>query len=380
MTQKRYINFGTPADAAKTKAIVQQLAQGQLLRANAPLLSASPPDQIVVSPHAVVFDSGMVLVEDESSLLEISTTSGSANYTIYYEHIDEDQIGGSAAILGITGGLHTSIVDGIVLGWVVYPGGSVALDNTMLFPAVEAQIRAGRRFEETVKTADQAVVVARDDTITTTQGPDVIRALGRTIPAYPWQITNVDLVVSRFLASTANQQIRVYSRDDESSMTRVTAGPVSGEYSLSASNGIFTFAEDDEGKVVDIADITYGADLDLTKNSSLTAEAMEEVIFTFPVTDLLIRSVQVEYVILKGYTIDVVEAVGPDGSPGTIDYRKDEPTSPDGTISRLLIRFLESSFLSDEGGQFTLRLRKNLEADGAGLLLSVRASASDLPF
>lgn len=380
MSQKRFLNFGTTADAGKTKAIVQQLFGAQLLRGDVPFFSTLPPDQLIIQPHAVVFDSGLVLVEDEVVAVTVVTGSPSANYTIYYEHIDEDQIGGAAATLRTVGGLQTSITNGVVLGWVVYPGGAVPLDNTMAFPAVEAQVNVGRGFDETVKTAADATVVAQDPTITTAQGPDVIRSLNQAIPAFPFQIVNLDLVVSHLITLEDDQRVRVYNRDDAAAMTRVAAGPATGEYSLDEDNGAFTFAEVDEGKLIDIADITYGASLDLTKNSSPTEAAMEEFILTFPVTDVLIRSVQIEYVIFHNYTIDVVEAVGVDGSPGTITYRKDEPTTPDGSISRLLIRFLEGSFLSSDGGQFTLRLRKVLGTTGAGLLLSARASASDLPF
>jgi hypothetical protein len=380
MSQKRFLNFGTTADAGKTKAIVQQLFGAQLLRGDVSFFSTVPPDQLVLQPHAVVFDSGLVLAEDEVVAVTIATSSASANYTIYYEHIDADQIGGAAATLRTVGGLQTSVSNGVVLGWVVYPGGAVPLDNTMVFSAVEAQVNAGRGFAETVKTANDGTVIARDSTITTQAGSSTIRALSQTIPAFPFQITNLDLVVSRLLPLEADQHVRVYNRDDAAAMTRVVVGPATGEYSLDEDNGTFTFAEADEGKVINIADITYGADLDLTKNSSPTATAMEEVILTFPVTDILIKSIQVEYVILHDYTIDVVEAVGVDGSPGTITSRKDEPTTPDGSISRLLIRLLEGSFVADKGGQFTLRLRKVLGTTGAGLLLSARASTSDLPF
>ncbi len=376
MTQKRFINFGTTADAAKTKAITQQMFAPGLLRADPPFMVAQDPDQIVISPHSVIFETGLVLIEDEPTTITISTGFSSQDFTIYYEHIDVDQIGGAAAILRVVNGLLQEVNNGVILGWVRYPGGSVAVDTGHIFPAFQAQIRAGREFREEIRTPSQGQIVATADNIVS-DNPSI--ALGETIPAFPHQIILPGLPVSRRLEDTEEQQIRVFDRTLGVDMTRVSNNPEAGEFSVNTTTGTFSFNELDATKVVDIFDMTYGPTLIRTRDDGNT-EGTEDLLFSFNVWDQPVRSLSVEWVEISDYTIDLVEVIDTGGNAADTQISKTEPSAPDGSLSRMVVRLLTGTFQGVSGQQFILRIRKTIGVNGEGLLLRARASAYDLPF
>jgi hypothetical protein len=158
MSQRRYVNFGTDADSSKAKAINRALAAPQVLRATEPFLQAVAPDQLVVQPHTLIFDSGIILDENEQLVFTVPTTFSAADYTLAYQHVDEDIIGGTAATIELQSGLLQTLPDSVILGWVRYPGGSVALDNTMVFPARLGQIQPAWLTREQYGPADAGVV------------------------------------------------------------------------------------------------------------------------------------------------------------------------------------------------------------------------------
>jgi len=374
VSQSRFFNFGTPADAAKYKMVQRQLFAPQVLRADDPFFASATPDQLVIQPHGVIFGDGVVLVEDEIIALTIPTTFSSADYTVAYEHVDEDIIGGTAADLKLLGGLLSAIEDSVILGWVVYPGGSVALDNSMLYPATQGQVQAGHGFREVIKRFDEGLVASKTDITEST--PQV--ALGEVIPGSPYQITKANLTISRLLPE-AKQAIRVYNRDDGIDMTRVAASPSIGEFSLNVVTGVFTFASVDSGKVVDISDLTYGAEALLVRNDDSVNAGVYDVLFSFSASDVPIRSILVEYTALSGMTLTGLLVLDVDGNRGTFEVSTHEPSSPDGTVSRMTMRLLSGAYIDTSGGFIKVLVRVNLVASGEGLLFRARGSAYDIP-
>ncbi len=375
MTQQRLINFGTTADAAKVKEINQQFFGPQVLRAAAPFMSAVPPDQLQVQPHGVVFENGTVLVEDEIKTFTVTTGPGSADFTLFYEHIDEDIIGGSPATLELRSGLFETLADSVILGWVRYPGGSVPIDGTMLFPNDLGQVQGGVTIESATGRHDlTAATTARSADITeSTTAPQ----LGITIPATPHQVT-IDPLPSKLLAYDA-AAVRVFSHADGVEYTRVVAGPTTLEFSLEPTTGLMTFNAVDEGKVVDVVDLTYGQGTVLSVNT-VGSTRYADIAYSFELRPAPFRRVFVEYVVLDDYTVDLVEVLDADRLAATVTVDKVEPTTPDGTISRLSIRLLGGRFNSTAGDVMTIRLRKTLGPDGKGLELRTRATTYDLPF
>lgn len=376
MSQKRYINFGTDADAGKVKAINSQFFAPQVLRADEPFFSASPPDQLLIQPHSCIFESGIVLVEDEEIAITISTSFNSANYTLYYEHLDEDNIGGIAASLKTAGGLLQTVDNGVILGWVVYPGGSVPLDSSMLYSNFRGQVTPGFEFKELTLPARIGIVNTKSDGVSSGLGPITSQY---TIPSVaPYTVTATDSVLSNLLL-TSKQGIRVYCRDDNSYMTRVGTTPSIGEYAVNPDTEVFLFNSLDAGKTIQIFDIAYG-EVHKIENTDSSAGYIHRM-FSFPASDAVIKTIFVEYVGLKGtYTIDPIEVIDVNGDSGTLSSSKVEPSPFDGSISRLTVRLIEGIYIGTSGEQFILRLRESVGGLSEGLLLRVRASAYDLPF
>lgn len=145
LTQKRYINFGSAADASKIKAINRSLFTGGLLSGGTFTISGT--NDLIVAPAAVLFPNGLVMEETETITRTI-TSAIAKNYTVYYQHNDDDIAGGAAAVLKVDdnaaggGTFLASIGNGAILGWVKYPGGNVPLDVSMFYYAPTIQASA----------------------------------------------------------------------------------------------------------------------------------------------------------------------------------------------------------------------------------------------
>lgn len=159
MTQHRYFDFGVPASASIFKEMLSGLTGKTVLSGGeigvASVTPPAQPDRITIQPVWLAMDSPrlteqgtkratVLLYEDEPKQLIVPTTSAAANYTITYRHTDADIFGGNAAVLALESGLlqNPNIVDGLVLGYVLYPGGGVGLTPSMIVAAPKARIEA----------------------------------------------------------------------------------------------------------------------------------------------------------------------------------------------------------------------------------------------
>jgi len=375
MTQLRLINFGSTADAAKTKTINAQFFGPQVLRASAPFLLAVAPDELQLQPHSVVFANGVVLVEDEIKTFTIPTLPTAVDYTLLYQHIDEDIIGGSVATLELRTGLFESLPNSVILGWIRYPGGSVEIDATMIFRAPTGQVQGVP--VTTVTSARHslaATTTARSADVTETT---VAPQLGLTVPATPHQLT-IDPLPSRLLGWNAGV-VRVFCHDDGQEYTRVEVAPGPQEFMLNPTTGVATFNSVDEGKTIDVVDLTYGQGAVFSVNQA-TSTRYVDIAYSFELHPEPLTRVFVDYVPLDSYTIDAVEVLDGDGVAGVIAVDKTEPSTPDGSIARLSVRLLEGRFSSRTGEVLTVRLRKTLGGNGEGLELRTRVTTYDSPF
>ncbi len=153
MTQKRYFNYGEPASAAIFKEMLSGLTGKTILSGGE--LGVSAPDRVVISPIWVAMDSprttesgaaraNLLLYEDSTKQLQVTLSSAAANYTITYRHSDVDVFGGNAAELKLEAGLlrNANLADGLVIGYVLYPGGGVPLSNYMLIAPPAERVEA----------------------------------------------------------------------------------------------------------------------------------------------------------------------------------------------------------------------------------------------
>jgi len=121
-------------------------------------MSITDVDEITVSSGAAVVagiptngtaQTARMILENSTKKIDVNTSAGAATYTLIYTHVDELITGGVSATLSVVTGMFTSYTDGIILGWIVYPGGGVPLANTMLYHAekVSRTDPAYRRWE-----------------------------------------------------------------------------------------------------------------------------------------------------------------------------------------------------------------------------------------
>lgn len=153
MTQHRYFNFGEPASAALFKEMLSGITGKGVLKGGE--IGVAQTDRVIINPVWLmlasprVTDSGtfrnnVLLYEDEAKYLIVPISSAPTNWSIVYRHTDADVIGGNAASLSLDPGLlRTEDIDnGVVLGYVLYPGGGIGLAERMLIKAPSAILQA----------------------------------------------------------------------------------------------------------------------------------------------------------------------------------------------------------------------------------------------
>jgi hypothetical protein len=90
------------------------------------------PNRLQVNPGIAVTDQGVMIIETEAKFLQVPTSAIAIDYTVYYYHVDQDVTGGVAAVLTLNSGLLTpATVQGVILGYIIYPGGGVNLNPSM---------------------------------------------------------------------------------------------------------------------------------------------------------------------------------------------------------------------------------------------------------
>jgi hypothetical protein len=134
--QRIQLAIGDPVDAETIQEILSSLAQpGVLLGFD---LTVPGSGTLAVQPGAALTDSGVLIVEDEAITIPFSPTLSAGNFTLYYSYIPSNNFGGNPAVLVLQPGLFPAdnFINGVVLGWLKYPGGSVQVNpETMYIPA-----------------------------------------------------------------------------------------------------------------------------------------------------------------------------------------------------------------------------------------------------
>lgn len=142
--QQIFIAIGDPVTAEGIQTILFALAVPSILTGME--LTAPTSDQIAVSPGSALTDSGVIISETEIKLLGppqyTLQTVQPKNYTILYQYTPSNNFGGNPAVLVLQDGLipPSSFQNGIILGWLKYPGASVALTNSMFVSAKRVKV------------------------------------------------------------------------------------------------------------------------------------------------------------------------------------------------------------------------------------------------
>lgn len=139
MVQRRIVDYGAPVIASTIKEMSASFITSAVLSGYR--FSVESSNTLRVNPGVASTNEGVLIIEDESKFVEITNTSVSKDYTVYYEHTDVDITGGSAAELTKVEGLLTaSDVNGVILGYVKYPGGGIPLSNSHFIQEPELAI------------------------------------------------------------------------------------------------------------------------------------------------------------------------------------------------------------------------------------------------
>ena len=137
--QIRLVDFGTSVTAEKVKSVNKAFSTPHVL--NGGLFTVGGTNLLAIAPHTVVLPSGVVMEETETQTLTVPSTANTS-YTVRYQHMDSNAVGGSSATLEIVPGLFTEADNSIttVLGWIRYTSGALAAE--MLYPAPQRQLNA----------------------------------------------------------------------------------------------------------------------------------------------------------------------------------------------------------------------------------------------
>lgn len=138
--QKILIALGDTVTSSAIQEILKALAVPAILDGFE--LTAPESDTIAVSPGSALTDSGVLIYEDEVKTLPFTPSVQPGNYTLYYRYVPSQNFGGNPATLDIQSGLipEDLFSNGVLLGWLKYPGGSVPLSNSMFVSAKRIKI------------------------------------------------------------------------------------------------------------------------------------------------------------------------------------------------------------------------------------------------
>lgn len=140
MVQRRIQDYGTLAEAIDIKTIVYGLARSSVLQGFR--LGVAGVNKLRIFAGVAVTGEGVMIIEDEVQELEIPITASAQEYTVMYRHIDEDISGGVAAeILLENGILAPEDIQGVILGYIKYPGSAVPLSTGFFLQEPEIILR-----------------------------------------------------------------------------------------------------------------------------------------------------------------------------------------------------------------------------------------------
>lgn len=170
MSQSRIQDYGSPVTAQSLKTMSMSFVTSAILSGNQFLVNGV--NRIQINPGTAVTDQGVLIIESEIKYLAVPTSANPVNYTVYYYHIDQDITGGVSAILTLNSGILTpAVVQGVILGYIIYPGGGVNLDSAMFVQPPALQIGS---FAPTENSANWLVPVRNQGYIVTNQSGGTI--------------------------------------------------------------------------------------------------------------------------------------------------------------------------------------------------------------
>lgn len=240
-------------------------------------LSIAPGSVLQIAPHGCCFEGGAILTESEQRTLDIPLGAAARNWTIRYRYSDTNMFRISSADLALEEGLLASGGERAVLGWIRYPGGSVAASASMLRAAPRGQSVDGGRTE---RQQAQNWLRILSSAVSPTVGPEPFTL---SVPATPGPYT-VTLAAGDTLLSSAAGTGLVLKKADGTVLTQrsslgdlVAASP---EFYLDYTTRIATFTAVLASTTVYATDLTRGTGGWIFNNTS-GSTALDEFAASF---------------------------------------------------------------------------------------------------
>ena len=152
MAQQRFINFGDTVLAQRINEISTAIVNHGVLSGGT--FSVGITNRTLrISPNKVMLNELLLIEDNFTDILVPIVGTGSQDFTVVYEHSNQNVQGGVPAIILITEGLFgfDDLDDSTILGWIRYPGGSVPLDTAMFIEAPKLQIKNPEEFPSSVQ-------------------------------------------------------------------------------------------------------------------------------------------------------------------------------------------------------------------------------------
>jgi hypothetical protein len=139
MAQQRFINFGDTVLADRINEISTAIVEPGVL--SGAEFSLFDTETLSISPHSVMLPT-LLMEESVARTILIDLSADAKDYTIVYEHLNQNVQGGVAAQLLLKDGIFSfgELENTVILGWVRYPGGSVPLEIGFFIEAPKLQI------------------------------------------------------------------------------------------------------------------------------------------------------------------------------------------------------------------------------------------------
>jgi len=135
MPQQRFYNYGSTGTSSSENTIHYALHKRGVYR-GLDLAPNTAGDGVEIGAGYALMHNGVLCYESTAFELSFSPPAVATNYTIIATHTYRELIGGDPVEYAIEVGtlrpLGDPTLDGIVIGWIRHPGGSVALDASHL--------------------------------------------------------------------------------------------------------------------------------------------------------------------------------------------------------------------------------------------------------
>ena len=253
MSQKRIQDYGSPVVAQSLKSLSNSLVPAAILVGCA--FSVESASRVRINSGSCVTNQGVIIIENEAKSLTIANTSSPADYTIFYAHVDANVSGGVAAALTLDSGILTpETVDGVILGYVRYPGGGIPLAQGHFVQSPPLQIgsvlltRNAVPWLIPIRNAGYLVTAASGGVISITDTYDTSATIpsvyvkirnnsgttGTTTLTFPYKVSERPLALLQLVLSTdVNASITPKFIDSQGTVSLLSGLPFTGNPTLS---------------------------------------------------------------------------------------------------------------------------------------------------